>query len=241
MGLGSSEKQARAVALFRTASKTSSLRPSALLEIAALCAGVKPSLRLVLNPEDSDMIAAAVEKAGLQSAVRGARVQHEGGTWSSLVEGGGGERVSVVAISESPSAASEVLAAEFSDPELAGRLLGYPQCCVLALPRLSEAGGRWPFALLQDRASPLPIDARLNRFAAEWGGIGLLGEMFPCSLECTAAAEYAGRIHSATVEMGLIKLAGRAVEDALQPVVIDRHGSARPANDTDVDAVRFRW
>ncbi len=231
----------QAATLLRAASKITSLRPSALPEIAAFCARVKPSLRLVLHPEDAVVVAHAVEEADFRYATRMAHVEHKGGTWSSLVAGTGDETVSVLTVAESQSVAAEVLDAEFADLRHAGRLLGYPECCVLAFPELSEAGGDWPFAMLSDLPPDSPLDARLNRFAAEWGGIGLLGEMYPCSLKCAAATDYANRIHAATVSLGLQKLADTAVADALCPIVISDDGSIRPAEDTDANPVRFRW
>jgi len=231
----------RAATLFRAASKTTSLRPSALPEVAAFCARAKPSLRLVLDPEDAALIADAAEKADFQSAMRSAYILHDAGTWTNVVTMPTDEVVSVLVVAESQSLASEILDAEFSDQQHAGRLLGYPDCCVLAFPELAARGGNWPFAMLGDLPPGSPIDARLNRFAADWGGIALLGEMYPCSLKCGAAIDYANRIHFATISLGLRKLANHAVADALRPVLIADDGSITPADDEDANAVRFRW
>jgi hypothetical protein len=127
--------------------------------------------------------------------------------------------------------------AELSDSAAAGRLLGYPECCVEAISVIAGASSQWALHLLRGHAAP--VDARLNRFAAEWGGIGLLGELFPCSLHCRAAAAYAQSLYDAMTSIGMRKLADAARADALTPVDISPQG--RISRATSGGSVEFYW
>jgi hypothetical protein len=137
--------------------------------------------------------------------------------------------------------ASILLKAETKDAESAGKLLGYPSCCVGAFAKLAEKGGSWGKALASTARDAQAIDARCNRYAAEWGGIGLLGELFPCSLDCKAAQCYADTLYQSMISLGLQRLAERAKSDSLIPVVLSDDGTVKAVRPETTGCLRFEW
>ena len=224
-----------ATALLRSAAVCTSLRPANLLEITAFAKGVKPSLRFVVSPGDAAILLGSAKMLGLAACSRGVFLATAVGTWNEMVTYRTQNPAELVVISHDDP--HTVLDAELSDSTEAGLLLGYPQCCMRSISNLAKAAGNWPFALLS--GSGACIDARLNRFAAEWGGIGLIGELFPCSLHCRAAASYSQSLYDAACALGLVKLAAAAKSDALEPVHIDAHGLISLANSAHRATVSF--
>jgi hypothetical protein len=167
-----------AAVLLRAAAKCESFRPAALLEIAGFSSGVKRSVRLVLSEADSAVLLSAAADLHIAAAVSSVFIQDVGPGWSSLVGHQTDNRAALLVLSHDDP--EKLLSAELSDSKLAGALLGYPACCIDAMTRMASAADRWPFLLTSEIIPGVRIDARLNRFAAEWGGVGLIGELFPC-------------------------------------------------------------
>lgn len=230
----------RAVALLAAASRCDSLRPCSLLEIAAFAAREKPALRFVLAPDDENHFSSVVPKLGMALVTTPVYLEPRGGSWFSLVQHKTNQRRTLVVIAPDEGA-DLLMEAECTDVERAGDLLGYPRCCVKAFQRLSEHGGQWGQALAATVSKAEFIDARCNRYAAEWGGVGLLGELFPCSLECEQAKEYAERLYRATVQLGLHRLAERAKRDSLRPVALSADGMVSVVAPGTTGSLRFAW
>jgi hypothetical protein len=229
-----------AAGLLNSAAKLSSLRPSVLPEIVAFAAGVKPSLRLVFEPEEEAVFMLEASRLGLSVAIKSVYLESKGGSWFSLVDHETDRKRALVVIAQG-DLARELLHAETCDAEQAGKLLGYPACCVKAFPQLAEKGGLWGRALATTAQDMQSIDARCNRYAAEWGGIGLLGELFPCSLECDAAKNYADRLYQSMVRLGLHRLAERAKSDSLMPVTLSDDGIVNAVSPETAGCLRFEW
>lgn len=228
----------KATILLRAAAKCQSLRPAALLEIAAFAQATKPSLRFVVSAEDSAILQCAAIELGCVTCSRSIYLSAISGSWNDIVPYRTSRQAELVVIADDHMA-DRLLEAELSNSAEAGILLGYPECCVTSLPRLAESPERWPFALLSTGAAR--VDARLNRFAAEWGGIGLIGELFPCSLRCCAAASYAQSLYDAARALGLTKLAAAAKSDALESVTITADGLIHRTDSSCAATVEFFW
>lgn len=222
--------------LLRAASQCSTLRPATLLEIAAFAVGTKPALRFVVSNTDAQTLVDCSAALGLVSETAQTFVEPKANGWSELVCRPTSVSQTLVVITKD-SRAGNLLQAEVSDPLDAGILLGYPDCCVRSLDRLSAAAEQWALHLLDGAVSP--INARVNRFAAEWGGVGLIGELFPCSLTCQAAAAYAQSLYDAALALGLSKLAETAKSDALSPVKVSSSG--RISQSALSGSVEFFW
>ncbi len=228
----------RATILLRAAAKCQSLRPAALLEIAAFAQATKPSLRFVVSAEDSAILQCAAIELGCATCSRSIFLSAVSGSWNDIVAHRTSRQSELVVIADNHNA-DRLLEAELSNSTEAGTLLGYPKCCVTSLPRLAASPERWPLTLLSTGGSR--VDARLNRFAAEWGGIGLIGELFPCSLHCRAAASYAQSLYDAAQTLGLAKLAGAAKSDALESVTISTDGLIHRTPASGAATVEFFW
>ncbi|MBZ9864236.1 DUF483 domain-containing protein [Mesorhizobium sp. CA15] len=222
--------------LLRAAASCRSLRPAVLPEIAAFANAAKPSLRFVVSSSDAARLQAA--STGLGMAVRTKRVflAPKGNGWSQVVSTPTKRCRDLIVITRDNSA-ERLLDAELLDPIQAGLLLGYPECCVRAVSGIAAASDKWALHLLKD--ADRPINARLNRFAAEWGGIGLIGELFPCSLHCSVAVGYAESLYRSTVSLGLDRLAEAAKSDALASV--DVSASGRISRAKTKGTVEFYW
>jgi hypothetical protein len=226
-----------AAALLRSAAACDSLRPAAMLEIAAFAHGSKPSLRFVVSRRDAALLLEVSRAQGLATCSRRVFLSAASGTWSEIVSHRTETAAELVVIDRDN--ATRILRAELSNSTEAGLLLGYPECCVRSLPNLARAAAKWPFALLS--CTDARVDARLNRFAAEWGGIGLIGELFPCSLNCPAATSYSQSLYDAACTLGLVKLAASARTDALERVYIDANGSISRTSSDSAATVEFFW
>lgn len=207
--------------IFRAAAQCPSLRPAVLPEIAAFAVGAKPSLRFVVSADDASLLHTSATDVGLISCSKSVFLASVGNGWYDIVDYSTNVSQELIVISSDKSA-EKLLAAELCDPGEAGYLLGYPECCVRAISGLAATSDQWAIHLL--KGASMPIDARLNRFAAEWGGIGLIGELFPCSLNCAAAARYAQSLYDSAVILGLYKLAEAAKLDALAAVSVNKRG-----------------
>ena len=227
-----------AASLLKTVAHCCSVRPAALLEVAAFCGRRKPALRLVLDEPDAVALKTAASLLGIGVADTRIGLQHRGNSWSNVVSAEADAEATLLVLSrEFP--ASDLLKAEQENAADAGALLGYPDCCVKAITELNIAGPSWSLVLLRHHNFGTPVDARLNRFAAECGRIGLIGEMFPCSLSCAKAKAYAQMLYETTIELGLSRLAQQARIDALSPVRISGHGEVVAASFDDATAIHF--
>lgn len=222
--------------LLRAAACCSSLRLAVLPEIAAFAEGTKPSLRFVVSPQDAARLGTAAMGIGLPVRTRRVFLVSKRNGWSEIVHHRTKKAQELIVITRD-AGAGRLLDAELTAPGEAGILLGYPECCV----RGSSAGETdpdlWALRLLQG-AEGL-VDARLNRFAAEWGGIGVIGELFPCSLRCQAASRYAQTLYDSLISLGLHKLAEVAKSDALAPVNVSKQGRISKANSKA--SLEFYW
>lgn len=229
-----------AAALLQAAAAATSLRPAALPEIAAFALREKPALRFVIEPDDEACFERAAAAVGLECACQSVYLESRGGSWFSLVSHRTEKRRALIVIAPAGEA-DRLVRAESEDAERAGVLLGYPRCCVSGFQRLAESGGLWGQALAATATDTRAIDARCNRYAAEWGGIGVLGELFPCSLECELAKDYGERLYQSTLRLGLHRLAERAMQDSLRPVELSDDGTVRVAASGTADCLRFAW
>ena len=214
--------------------------PAKLLEITALAINAKPALRFVVAPTDLDIIATAASNLGLGISSLPIFLNRADSQWALLTKRDTGDGAVLVALTQDNSA-DEMARSELSNPQEAGIRLGYPRCCAQAVSRIAALGPNWPWVFLEEAMITGPLDARLNRFAAMWGGIGLLGELFPCSLRCVEAAKYADVLYNSANTLGLRRLAAAAVADALAPVRVSTNGIITKGENGDGRKVSFKW
>ena len=192
------------------------------------------------TPADAATLQNVAVGLGLEVAQRTIWLKYRGGSWTSVVTDATEESARLLVLARHGSA-TDLLNAELENTAAAGAMLGYPACCVHGVLKLGDARARWPSILLEEYESTKPIDARVNRFAAEWGGIGLIGEMFPCSLRCRSAIAYSQSLYNSAIELGLARLADAARADALKPVFVSSDGVIQLAKDKDGATTFIDW
>ena len=79
-----------------------------------------------------------------------------------------------------------------------------------------------------------------NRFPITWGGISIIGELFPCSLSCPNAIKYSKTMHSDVINFGFNEIAKVMVEHALKPIYInEENGSISTIFKEGTDIIKF--
>jgi hypothetical protein len=227
--------------LLKAAMRSRSFRPSAYLEIPAFALGSKPMLRFVLeNPEDANF-KEACEALSLGFSSKLIYLKSEGASWFSIVDYPTDKARALIVIGANQNSCDQLLEVETLDASYAGQMLGYPSCCVESFPLLAKHGGQWGHVLAKTADSCSNINALTNRYAAEWGGGSLIGELFPCSLECEHAKYYAINLYQSAINLGLIRLANWAKNDCLVPINLSNDGTVRPMRNSGKAMLSFIW
>jgi hypothetical protein len=136
------------------------------------------------------------------------------GDWTCLHPDAEGE-IDVLVYGRSAEVVEALCRAEVGgDPAVAGRLLGYPDCCIAAYAQVSPA--RWlDDTVARSGAPPFPCWA--NRLPISWGAPTLIGELYPCSFRCQPAIAIGKRTYQAMRELGLEAIARTTLEQSLRP------------------------
>ena len=149
---------------------------------------------------------------------------------SSIDENLEGEYVKVrmLSISSSMKELEEFEYAEmYGDVEKAGIFLGYPSCCTKNITTINNLNKLWATYYLNDYLKNSRAANHLtNRFPLTWGGISIIGELFPCSLTCVKAVEYAGNMQNDMINFGFHKIADIMVKHAKSPIFINPENGA---------------
>ena len=203
------------------------LQFAGIAELALFASEQKPALRYVLTVSGGRKLASIAVRSGYAATVCLIRSRAMGNGWNCLISDGSSDdssQLSMVTIARDGALAQEVQALETSgSSHSVGLILGYPQCCIVACDELADAGARWAYVLLM-RSGPGPHSFWANRLAAGWGGISPVGEMFPCSLSCPAAADLGRAAESALRNIGLVRLADLMVGHALESITVTQEG-----------------
>ena len=101
---------------------------------------------------------------------------------------------------------------------LAGKYLGYPNCCVDNLCNINEYGTDWALYYLSDFQNQKKASLYCNRFPVVNGGISVVGELFPCSLNCDAAIQYSHRMLEDLENYGFKKIKRSILYHCKEPV-----------------------
>jgi hypothetical protein len=132
--------------------------------------------------------------------------------------------ITMLSISRSLDLLNEFEDAELSgDTTLAGKHLGYPKCCVDNLCNINEYGTNWALYYLSDFQNQKKASLYCNRFPVVNGGISVVGELFPCSLNCDAAIQYSFRMLEDLENYGFKKIKETILKHCKEPVFINKH------------------
>ena len=117
----------------------------------------------------------------------------------------------------------DTLHAELYDPEKAGYMLGYPNCCVKKWNNL-EINKYWTLYLLSLNKSKNSYPFQNNRILTEVGFLSLLGEMFPCSLDCKKSKEIGNNTIKSLKNLKLTNLLQNFKNNCLKTLYFSENG-----------------
>lgn len=114
----------------------------------------------------------------------------------------------------------------YGDILKAGKYLGYPDCCVNNVENINKLNSKWATFYLEDFQKNKIANHFTNRFPITWGGISVIGELFPCSLMCSHAIEYSKKMYSDVIEFGFNQISDAMIIHSLKPVFINKMNGA---------------
>jgi hypothetical protein len=196
--------------------------PLALLpHLILFFAGSKPAIRLVLKNNIADSFQNCMRQLGYECMGAPISITQVGSHWGQLVPNGTIATTShrILVASVDSKYAEYTLSLELhGESSEAGRLLGYPECCVDAYESLAREAQRWPDVLLARSPEPLTVSMWCNRLASLWGGTCPTGELFPCSLQCPHAISYGKLADKLLRENDCELLANEICRQSLHPI-----------------------
>ena len=106
--------------------------------------------------------------------------------------------------------------------------------------KINILNGKWATFYLNDYRNNVSANYFTNRFPITWGGISIIGELFPCSLICPSAIKYSKTMHSDVINFGFNEIAKVMVEHALKPIYINEEdGSISTIFKEGTDLIKF--
>lgn len=110
----------------------------------------------------------------------------------------------------------------YGDILKAGAFLGYPKCCINNIEKINSLNSKWATFYLNQFLEIKIANHFTNRFPITWGGISIIGELFPCSLRCPNAIEYSQNMLSDVKNLGFRKLSDIMIDHSHRPVYINK-------------------
>lgn len=198
------------------------LPAATLADVVLYAVKEKDALRFAVPLALRERLDAWATAHGLRTA--GARVGgRRVGDWT-VLSPEAGDDIALVVYGRAAEDVERLCAAEVDgDPAVAGRLLGYPECCIEAYGQYASSPATWvERTLAKSGAGPYPCWA--NRLPLQRGAATFIGELYPCSFRCEAAVAHGRRVYAAMRRLGLEGLARQTLEQSLRPV---DHASGR--------------
>jgi len=128
----------------------------------------------------------------------------------------------------------------YGDVEKAGEYLGYPICCIKNISNINILKEMWANFYLKDYTKMKNANLFTNRFPITWGGMSIIGELFPCSLTCKNAIEYGKGLHNDVKSFGYSKISETLISHAKTPIYIDPiNGNITKIKDTQLKPIIF--
>ena len=207
-----------------------SVQLSVFPEFVSFLAGSKRIIRIVVDKPDSYFDFQLFSKYGLYVSQQLLYTEDKGNSFGRLISKIDESRtndvteVVMLSFSYSQSELMEFEEAEVEgDTEKAGLMLGYPKCCVKNVEKINSLNELWSLYYLEDYKLIKAANHYANRFPITWGGMSPIGELFPCSLSCTAAIQYAKNMKADLHSFGFERIASNIYEAARRSVYINTY------------------
>lgn len=132
----------------------------------------------------------------------------------------------MLSLSKNEHVLKDFINAEISgDTIKAGQFLGYPKCCVEAFQHIGLLESKWATYYLEDYQRTKKASPFCNRFPIFFNSISPIGELFPCSLNCNAAKNYAELMLNDMKALGFTKLIDKILEISSKDIYINIDGN----------------
>lgn len=210
--------------------KTHLIQLAVFPEFASLLLGRKKALRIVYESDRGELDKSLFSRYGFQmtNSILWSRYLGNGfgdllSSPSSLRDTDAYSKVNMVCISKSSKLLSQLEEAESCGETVkAGRILGYPDCCVERLFSVTSRGELWANYYLEDFRKSGFGSKYANRFPIVLGGMSAVGELFPCSLSCPHAIQYSKNMIADMESLGYSRVAEKCISDSSKTVRVDQ-------------------
>lgn len=201
---------------------------SVLPHLILFFSGEKEAVRLVLRNHTMKRLCDELGDKGYASANTAIDIKQIGAHWGQIGSIESSQELSslqtthsLVVLSKHKTDALQILNEELSGESVeSGRRLGYPECCIAAYPSLASYASDWPMAMLKNSSLPWSVSKWCNRLASLWGGACPTGELYPCSLQCSAAIQLGKRADFLLREHGFTEIANEICRQASRPLFL---------------------
>jgi hypothetical protein len=174
----------------------------------------KDALRLVVSNKTAFALYPIISSSNLYYSQYPIQIATVSDSWSYFTESDLDTSTHmVIVIARNETVSFEILEEEIrGDYKKAGKMLGYPICCINGYADLADQASYWVTILLQKSSNQ--VSFWCNRAASMWGGTCSSGELFPCSLTCKHAINYGKKADKALRDLGVHKIADTIIEQA---------------------------
>ena len=117
--------------------------------------------------------------------------------------------------SDSPVSSADFGNLEANNPAEAGLALGYPPCCIVSCNNFSTV---YKFRIQKYFEQPLYWSKYTNYLSGLVGRTSMVGEMLPCSPDCTSCSKYGKLTIDACNKLSLLGLRELFKSDSVKPI-----------------------
>jgi len=206
---------------------THAVQVSVLPEFISFLSKNKGIIRIVVDNSDNPFDLNLFHQAGFIVSEKSLFSQSIGNSFGNLISEVNGlnkneyTEVKMFSIARDKYALDSFEKAEIEGDVLkAGTLLGYPSCCVNNVEQINQLGANWGLYYLDDYHNNNKASLFTNRFPIAWGGISIVGELFPCSLSCKNAIEYSKSMIIDLKKFGFNNVADKCIEHSSRTIYI---------------------
>lgn len=208
---------------------TLNVQLAVLPEFISFLCGRKKIVRIIVDQSDQVIDIPLLQKYGFYTRETSLYTTKSSNSYSCMVtstEGFGINELTEICMYSISKSAVDLEDFEncelYGDSEKAGFYLGYPKCCVENLEKVNAIGAKWGIFYLEDFISQKKASLFCNRFPISWGGISIVGELFPCSINCKAARMYAEAMLTDVQNFGFEKIKDKILDHSQRPVFINK-------------------
>jgi hypothetical protein len=208
--------------------KNDSIQLAVFPEFVSFLSGRKKAMRIVYESKGNELDTTLFSKYGFHISNSVLWSRDFGNGFADLVPSPTTDKndcgytpINMTCISRSANLLDRLEAAEACGETIkAGRILGYPECCVEGLHSVTSRKELWGIYYLEDYRKSGFASRYVNRFPIVLGGMSSVGEIFPCSLSCPRAVLYSKNMIADMISFGYSRVAEKCLSHSSKSVRI---------------------